>query len=117
MNHFEYKIYDNVYDDMISGKKTIEFRLLNEKTQSIKIGDEIIFKVLDDNSKYVLVEVIDKIIYENLDMLWNSKDITSNVLNYSKEEFINVFYNIFGKEKVINSKIVGIKFKVKEFKD
>lgn len=117
MNRFEYKIYDNVYDDMISGKKTIEFRLLNEKTESIKVGDEIKFKVLDDETKYVFVEVIGKIIYENLDMLWDSNDTNSNVLNYSKEEFINAFYNIFGKDKVINSKIVGIKFKIKEFKD
>ena len=115
MNHFEYRIYDNVYDDMISGKKTIEFRLLNDKTKSISNGDEIVFKVLDDETKYILVEVVDKIIYENIDMLWDSKDTMNNTLNYSKEDFINAFYNIFGKEKVINSKIVGIKFKIKEF--
>ena len=116
MNSFEYKIYDVVYDDMISGKKTIEFRLLNEKTESIKIGDEIKFKVLDHEDKYVLVEVLKKHIYENVEELWNHKEIINNTLNYSKEEFINAFYNIFGKEKVENSKIVGIEFKVKEFK-
>lgn len=27
----EYRIYKSVYDDMLSGKKNIEFRLLNEK--------------------------------------------------------------------------------------
>ena len=117
LNHFEYRIYDSVYDDMVSGKKTIEFRLLNEKTESIKIGDEIKFSVLDNDSKYILVEVIDKIIYENVDLLWDSKDNINNTLNYSKEEFIKTFYNIFGKEKVVNSKIVGIKFKIKGFKD
>ena len=31
-----------------------------------------------------------------------------------KEEFIDAFYDIFGKENVINSKIVGLKFKMKE---
>ena len=117
MNHFEYRIYDGVCDDIVSGKKTIEFRLLNEKTESIKIGDEIKFSVLDNDSKYILVEVIDKIIYENVDLLWDSKDNINNTLNYSKEEFIKTFYNIFGKEKVVNSKIVGIKFKIKGFKD
>lgn len=114
MNHFEYRIYDTVYDDMISGKKTIEFRLLNEKTESIKIGDEIKFKVLDNEDKYVLVEVINKYIYKDLEELWTHKEILNNTLNYSREEFINVFYNIFGRDKVENSKIVGIEFKIKK---
>ena len=113
MNHFEYRIYDTVYDDMISGKKTIEFRLLNEKTDSIKVGDEIQFKVLDNENKYILVEVTNKYIYRDLNELWKQKEVLNNTLNYSKEEFINTFYNIFGKEKVINSKIVGIEFKIK----
>lgn len=30
----------------------------------------------------------------------------------TKEELTSAFYNIFGKEKVINSKIVGIKFNI-----
>ena len=41
MKQFEYKIYDSVYKDMITRKKNIEFRLLNEKSSQIKIGDEI----------------------------------------------------------------------------
>lgn len=114
MNHYEYRIYNEVYDDMVSGKKTIEFRLLNEKTESIKQGDEIKFNVLNTDDKYLLAEVTNKYIYNNLEELWNKKDILNNVLNYSKEEFIDTFYNIFGKEKVENSKIVGIEFKIKQ---
>ena len=37
----EYKIYKNVYEEMLFGKKNMEFRLLNEKSQKIKIGDKI----------------------------------------------------------------------------
>ena len=84
-------------------EKTIEFRLLNEKSKSIKSGDEIQFNVLNKEDKYVLVEVINKYIYNNLEELWNHKEILNNTLDYSKEEFINVFYDIFGKEKVKNS--------------
>ncbi len=116
MNRFEYKIYDIVYDDMISGKKNIEFRLLNDKTNSIKIGDEISFKVLDNENKCVLVEVVNKYIFDNVDDLLEHKELLNNVLNITKEEFINAFNNIFGKEKVDNSKIVGIEFKIKDFK-
>ena len=111
---FKYRIYDEVYNDILSGKKTIEFRLLNDKSNSIQIGDKITFFVDDDEKKYLSVEVIDKLIYENLDALWNCKDALNNILNYTKEEFIDAFYDIFGKENVINSKIVGLKFKIKE---
>lgn len=114
MNNFTYKIYDNVYKDIISGKKTIEFRLLNEKSGSIQIGDEIKFEVVENETKLVIVNVLDKYIYKNIDELWNSKEVLNNFLNYTKDEFINAFYNIFGKEKVINSKIIGFKFEIKE---
>lgn len=114
MNHFEYKIYSSVYDDMVSGKKTVEFRLLNEKAESIKVGDEIKFKVLDNEEKYVLVEVINKYIYDNIDDLWNHKEVLDSTLSSTKEEFISIFYGIYGEEKVVNSKIVGIEFKIKK---
>ena len=113
MNRFEYKVYDIVYNDMISGKKKIEFRLLNDKSESIKIGDEIKFIVLGDESRYLLTEVTNKYIYDDIDTLWNSKDILNNILDYNKDELTKVFYDTFGKEKVINSKIVGIEFKLK----
>ena len=116
MNSFEYKIYDDVYNDMVSGKKTIEIRLLNEKSDSIKIGDEIKFVVLDNEEKYVLVEVLNKYIYNDVDELWNHKEVLANICNYAKEDFINAFCSIFGKEKALNSKIVGIEFKVKDIK-
>ena len=115
MSCFEYRIYDIVYNEIVSGKKTIEFRLLNDKTESIKNGDEVKFKVLDNEEKNILVEVINIYIYDSVEELWNHKELTNNTLNYSKDEFINVFYSIFGKEKVENSKIVGIEFKVKSF--
>ena len=113
MNYFEYRIYDEVYNEIILGKKTIEFRLLNEKSESIKSKDEILFKVLDDDNKSILVEVIDKHIYSNIDELFNSKDSINNILGLNKEELVKLFYKIYGKEKVDNSKIVGIIFKIK----
>ena len=112
MKEFEYRIYDTVYDDIVSGKKTIEYRLLNDKSKDIKKGDQILFTVVDNDNKKILVEVVNKHIYSDLEELWNSSNSINNTLNYSKDEFINAFYNIFGKDFVINSKIVGIEFKI-----
>ena len=114
MNKFEYRIYENVYYDMISGKKTIEFRLLNEKSNKIQNGDEIKFEVVDDKNKSILVEVLDKYFYNDVDDLWDKE---TSLKVYSKDELKEVFYQIFGKDKVDSSKIVGIKFKVKEYKN
>jgi len=113
MKQFKYRIYDTVYDDIVSEKKTIEFRLLNDKSKDISKGDQILFIVENDDEKKVLVEVTNKYIYSDLDELWNSNDSLDNILNYSRDEFINAFYDIFGKEVVNNSKIVGIEFKLK----
>jgi 8-oxo-dGTP pyrophosphatase MutT (NUDIX family)/ASC-1-like (ASCH) protein len=114
MKRIEYYIFDSVYDDMISGKKTVEFRLLNEKSSSIEIGDEILFKVYDHDKRNVLVEVINKDIYESLDDLWNNKSPYGSSLTYSKEEFEKAFNRIFGEENVDGSKIVAIKFDIKK---
>lgn len=111
MNRFEYKIYNSVYNDIISGKKTIEFRLLNDKSNSINIGDEIKFINVDNYEKYIIVNVINKYIYDGIDDLWSKKEVLNNTLSYTKEELKKAFYNIFG-NKVKQSKIVGIEFKI-----
>lgn len=110
-NTYEYNVYREVYNEMMSGRKDIEIRLLNEKSEKIKKGDKIKFKVIDDND-YVLVEVTNKYIFENYDELWSNKDIVlRSSMNHTKEEIYNILCEIFGEERLVNSKIVGIQFK------
>lgn len=70
----EYRIYKSVYDDMLSGKKNIEFRLLNEKPKRIKPGDKTKFKVLDNDNLYILTNVVEKFVFNNIDKLWEHKE-------------------------------------------
>ena len=110
---YEYKIYKSVYDEIINGTKTIEIRLLNDKSDKIKSGDTIKFNVVDSNIS-ITVKVLDKYIYDNIDLLWQDKDIVrESTMNYTKEEFTNLLYEIFTKDKVLSSKIVAIKFMLK----
>ena len=109
---YSYRIYDEVYNDILSGKKNVEFRLLNEKSSSIKIGDKIKFVVIDNENKYLITKVIDKFIYDNLDSLCQSDYYQNNNLNCSKTEFIAMFNNMFGEENVKNSKIAGFKIEI-----
>ena len=107
---YEYRIYKSVYDEIINGTKTIEIRLLNDKSNKIKKGDTIKFNVVDSDIS-IIVEVLDKYIYKNIDSLWQDKDIVrESTMNYTKEEFTNLLYEIFTKDKVLSSKIVAIKF-------
>lgn len=113
MFDFEYRVFDYVLEAMKNKTKKIEIRLLNEKSSKIKVGDIIKFKVESNEEKYILVKVIDLIIYEDVNDLINRYDfsIATNKSNKSGKETIkNDLYNIFGKEKVDNSKMIGIKF-------
>lgn len=109
-NVINYRIYNDVYNDMVLGEKTIEFRLLNEKSKNIKENDIIIFTVENDENKRIKVRVVDKLIFDDINELWKNKTLLSNKMQMKeKEEFIEEFFNIFGNDKK-NSKIVGIKF-------
>ena len=111
-NIFDYRIYENVYNAMITGKKNIEIRLLNEKSCKIKIGDKIRFSVVD-SEKSLLVKVVDKYTFNNVDDLYKNKDaMLSSAINYTKDELEGNLYEIFGKENVLNSKLLGIKFEI-----
>lgn len=110
---FNYRILESVYKEIKAGIKTTEFRLLNDKSKKIQNGDLIKFIVVDHKNKFINVEVIDKFIYNNIDELWEDKNVTfNNTLNCTKQEFFEMLCNIFGKENVEISKIVGIKFKL-----
>lgn len=70
MKTYEYKIKKDVYDLIKSGLKNIEYRLKNEKSESINKGDLIVFSVQDSDNYKITVRVLDKFIYDNLDSLW-----------------------------------------------
>lgn len=108
----EYRIYESVYNDMASGNKNIEVRLLNDKSEKIKIGGKIKFQVVNQE-KWLLVEVINKYSYNNFETFWKDKDVVlRSAKNYTKDECKNKLYEIFGMEKVNTSGIVAIEFKI-----
>ena len=90
----------------------IEYYVLYDDAGNMKIGDKIKFQVLDKEI-YLQVEVTNKYIYDDFEEFWKDKDIVlSSAKNYTKEECKNKLYEIFGKERVNNSKLVAIEFKI-----
>ena len=109
---FSYNIYKSVFDSILAGDKKYEIRLLNDKSKNISIGDIGKFQVIDGNS-FIKIKVTKKIIFENIDDLFSHRDIVlTSAKDYTKEKFKSAMYDIFGQDKVINSKIVAIGFEV-----
>lgn len=53
------KLQEDPFERIKSGTKTVEFRLYDEKRQTIQIGDEIEFSKLPELQEKLLVKVID----------------------------------------------------------
>lgn len=110
---FDYRITKQVYDWIVNGNKNIEIRLYNEKSSKIEIGDTIHFKVIDNEDLNIKVKVIGLLIYRDINSLLQDINIKS-IANVEQQELEKLLYDIFGEEKVKNSNIIGIKFKVIE---
>lgn len=112
MYDFEYRVYEDVLNDMIKGTKKVEIRLYNDKSSKIKINDIIKFKNTNDESKYILVKVTSLTIYNDIDDLISRYSNNMSAGKYNKETFTKGMYDIFGKEEVDTHKIIGIGFEL-----
>jgi ASC-1-like (ASCH) protein len=54
----EMKLNPASFSAVRSGKKIIESRLYDEKRQQIKIGDQIVFRKMDDPDETIIVSVV-----------------------------------------------------------
>ncbi len=63
---FNYRILESVYKEIKDGIKTIKFRLLNDKSKKTKNSDLIKFTVVNHESKFINVKVVDKFIYNSI---------------------------------------------------
>lgn len=65
MNHMM-TLFDEYYDMLKSGAKTIEYRLFDEKRKTIKKGDLIAFRKTSDQNAVIWVRVVELKVYQNL---------------------------------------------------
>lgn len=108
---YTYNIYDDIYSLMLSGKKNVEVRLLNEKSEKILVGDFITFNNLSCEGRYIKVKVTSKNIYNDVDEMLLDNDIEKIFPGSSKEELTKLLVQIFG-EAAKKSKIVTFSFVV-----
>ena len=80
---YTYNILIEVYYWMLSGKKTIEVRLLKEKSNNIQINDYITFKNQEVEGKYIKTKIIGKFIYDSIKELIKNNNINQIMPNHS----------------------------------
>ena len=99
------KIKEGPFERIKNGKKTIEFRLYDEKRRKVKIGDKIEFSKLPDLHEKILVDVLYIYRDETFENLF--KKI------YKDEEEIErktkLMYQFYSKEQEKEYGVVGIK--------
>ena len=103
------------YNFQIDTEKPFEEQEILEETKAILANifrdywatDEQKARIIEkenNEEKYLITKVIDKFIYNNLNELWDSKDVLNNILNYTKEEFkveLKELSDMYWKNKMI----------------
>ena len=102
------KLNESPFERIKNGKKTIEFRLFDEKRQQIKVGDQIEFSKLPNLQEKLLVDVVELYREETFENLFRKL--------YTDEEEISkktkAMYEIYSPEKEQKYGILGIKIKI-----
>lgn len=106
---YTYNILNEVDYWMLSGKKTIEFRLLKEKSNNIQINDYITFKNQEVEGKYIKTKIIGKVIYDSIKELIKNNNINQIMPNHSEKELNKLLNQIYG-DNLINNKLVAFTF-------
>lgn len=108
---WKYNVYNDIYHLILTGKKNIEVRLLNEKSEKILVGDYITFNNLGKEGEQIRVRVLNKNIYDNVSLLVEDNDIEKILPHCSAKELELLLIKIFG-DVVKTSKLVAFQFEV-----
>ncbi len=98
------------FERMVSGRKTMELRLWDDKRKRIRVGDEIVFRLRDDEERNVRVKVQSLHVFESFAALYGA--VPPAVLGYLEGEPANssdmdAFY---AQEEQAKYGVVGIRF-------
>ena len=102
------KLNESPFEMIKNGTKTIEFRLYDEKRQSVKIGDKIEFSRLPDLQEKLLVDVLELYQEDTFEKLFRK-------LSFNEEEVIRkirAMHEIYSPEKEQQYGVLGIKIKI-----
>lgn len=107
MKHFM-KLLPTPFEQIRSGRKTIEMRLYDEKRQLVKIGDEITFTNLGNESETITAKVTALHIFDSFKELYGSLPMTKCGYSPSDTPSYTDMEKIYPKEKQEKYGVIGI---------
>jgi len=111
MTTHQLKLATEPFNAIVSGDKTIESRLYDEKRQKIQIGDQIIFTNRDNPSQTATVKVIGLLRYATFHDLFshnNPRKFGGESVEWLENQ-INEFYSLHDQKQ---NGIIGIEFEL-----
>lgn len=111
MTTHQLKLATEPFNAIVSGDKTIESRLYDEKRQKIQIGDQIIFTNRDNPSQTATVKVIGLLSYATFHDLFSHNDprkFGGESVEWLENQ-INEFYSLHDQKQ---NGIIGIEFEL-----
>ena len=107
------KLLSKYFDYIKEGSKKIELRLNDEKRKLINIGDEIVFKEVSKNPRYLHTKVINLHNDDSFSKLIDKFDLKLLAgENITKEELLTIIDNIYTKEEQEKYGALGIELEV-----
>ena len=106
----EMRLDPDVFEEIKSGNKTIEYRLYDEKRRKIKVGDKIEFKKRPDFKEIILAEVTQIYLDKTFKNLFRKFYSDENKIK-ENASFMNRFYS---QEKINEYGVIAIKFLVQK---
>jgi len=111
MTTHQLRLATEPFDAIVSGNKTIESRLYDEKRQKIQIGDQIIFTNREDPSQTATVKVIGLLRYATFHDLFSHNDphkFGGDSVEWLENQ-INEFYSL---RDQVQDGVIGIEFEL-----
>lgn len=107
-SHLKQQYFDHIKD----GTKTIEIRVYDEKRRKFKVGDIITFVVQGDETQSVKCRIVNLLVYDSFDELYNDYDKTE--LGYDEDEKADPsdMYQIYPKEEADKYGVVAIEIEL-----
>ena len=106
----EMRLDPDIFEEIKSGNKTIEYRLYDEKRRKIKVGDKIEFKKRPNFKEIILAEVTQIYLDTTFENLFRKFYSDENKIK-ENASFMNRFYS---QEKINEYGVIAIKFLVQK---
>lgn len=106
------RLHPEPFEDIKSGLKTTEMRLLDEKRKELKIGDKITF-VSRVDAEELTAEVKDLKVYKDFAEIYDiEKHLIDKYAKWDRQEFIDSFDEYYSRKLKEGYKALSIHFKL-----